>query len=1317
MTRRGRHAELRCLTLVGLLVLLLSAPGHAAPEDTQGTIAGLVVDAEGRPAAGVRVTARTMDARRWAIVGGVHALRRAFEVLPNEYVAAMTGADGRFRIPGLRDGVSYHLALQCLEPLAAAGTHATARAVAVPETHVALEPGRRIEGRLLDGKQEPVEGRLSVYAGRRSSSFIPRSAASEVLLVDEPTDDEGRFAFVAPASSWLSLHAEAAGVGARILGLDPAPGTAQVELALRLAEGCRASGLVVDGAGAPIAGALVQIGARSGSEYRSDGRVFAATRSDAEGRWSVDGLPEGWLTLAAAWAPERLLHSQPSLRAPIRLDAPYTVDFVLARGMRVEGRVLDDKGAPIAGAHVAYSRAYATGGPRPGQQTRADAQGRYVFEAVPTTPGWIQATAPGYTIPFSDTDGADHQQPSYAIAGVEPGGTLVQDLHLERGRVLTGRVVDTTGQALAGVGGTLTMSSGSPAAGGYRRQTLPLWSDEEGRFEIQGVAPDATLSLLVSAAGYAYRTIPVHLEPSGKQTTLEIVLKPATVLRGSVLDAAGAPMPHVPVGLSPGSSFSQVMTDASGRFELTSGTAGTLRLHVGHTVYGAVATLVVDVSEGGVRDGLVLRWPGAGELGGVVVDETDVPQAGVMVGVQHEKLRTLSARAWTDAEGRWRLRHVPEGRYKITLEQQYPPAAHAATGSLDVRAVLKTAQPEIIDGLVLGPTGDPVPSGTIAVARPEDGPYTQRGMAHVLGGHFRVVRPAALPGPLVLAVTDARDAQGRTYPARLGRVTVDKNTPRPVTIRLEPAGEVSGVALDADGEPVAGILLTLTPKKPVTTQSGYRSLSAYADAEGRFRFVGMAPGVHVLTHQFSAAYIQQQALEVEAGAQDVEFRIKRWRSITGIVLDLEGKPLAGAIVALGTAAHGYPRPHRGVVASDARGRFVIPRVAPTNELSVTAAPPPGYEGPAVAGTTSGVRAGDRDVLVRLRRGLTIEGVVQDLDGRPVAGCVVTTKNVRTASGARSTWYARPKATTKKDGRFVLQTFLPDLLADLSFVVPSGAPTRYFSEERKSIASGRKDVVVRMEAGVMIRGEVHGVPVELLKGLRLSASPAEEGMRPVSAGRLMNGSAATFEIGPLKPGPHKIRLSMRSSGGRLFYPREVRAEAPAKGVVINVERAWYLHGRVLTKNPRGYVVEFHPPEGRKLVATVAGTDGVFRLGRLRDHAGQLLVRMRGSNLVALLEGVKPSAGPVEVELAEGRTIAGRVTDLPEKMRSARITARRGSVVITGPIAEDGWFETPQLPPGTWQLEINASRPRRGTYLAPPSVKAGAKNVLIRYRSAR
>ena len=91
-------------------------------------------------------------------------------------------------------------------------------------------------------------------------------------------------------------------------------------------------------------------------------------------------------------------------------------------------------------------------------------------------------------------------------------------------------------------------------------------------------------------------------------------------------------------------------------------------------------------------------------------------------------------------------------------------------------------------------------------------------------------------------------------------------------------------------------------------------------------------------------------------------------------------------------------------------------------------------------------------------------------------------------------------------------------------------------------------------------------------------------------------------------------------------------------------------------------------------------------------------------------VSAAASPHDLRLVQGKTISGRIAGLRSKLRNARmrVTLEGTTLSVEGPIDEDGWFETPSLPPGRYVLTVARAR---GRFASPGPVFAGTRHVII------
>jgi len=244
-------------------------------------------------------------------------------------------------------------------------------------------------------------------------------------------------------------------------------------------------GIVQDTEGKSIAGAEVHINLHleepSGNIY-----VDHAVRTDSEGRWRIDGVPdEAERFSLQVKHPDyggdngRNRHISGDALVNVRaLKHAETLD----KGLTVTGRVLYEDGKPIAGATALLSiRSYSP------IYTLTDASGAFRLtcssdrSAYRETPALI-VEAPGYA-------------PVQQNVNIQPTPEPLE-FYLTRGRSIACRVVDVEGQPLAGAWTVVQPLEGNRYYSAWLKDT-----DDQGKFQIPNV-PENDVKLTVGKQGY-----------------------------------------------------------------------------------------------------------------------------------------------------------------------------------------------------------------------------------------------------------------------------------------------------------------------------------------------------------------------------------------------------------------------------------------------------------------------------------------------------------------------------------------------------------------------------------------------------------------------------------------------------------------------------------------------------------------------------------------------------------------------------------------------------------------------------------------------
>jgi RNA polymerase sigma factor (sigma-70 family) len=448
-------------------------------------------------------------------------------------------------------------------------------------------PRLDVAGRALDARGQPVVG-ATVYL----REWTPWRAVNvnDVLAVTG-TDHRGAFAFRGvmgrpPTSAWEAeqhpWQVVVVAPGRAVAWQHLTPEVRRGGVEFRVGPGSRLTGRLTGPAGQPVSGALVRVlelmplGRRTTSTGPSSwgnarwhkdalglqgSGVPLTARSDAQGRFVLDMLPEGMLVrlglssddyLAQAVSTATTTGPQPNLIhehvskgkkwlfvEPV-LTGDWTVQLRPAR--RLHGRVLEaGSDRPIPGARVTVFSSMHTAdaqgrlifdeviqGFRVASDVpaTADAQGRFTLPPLPPVSTWVWARGP---------DTTDYLGLSQALRWPERGEPELT-FRLRRGIALTGQVVDQdSGRGIAGV--RMSYHSGrdsSPVAPGL------VQTDSQGRFRIVVQPGEGKLAADGAEVGYHDRqSHSMKATPARPPGPLTFSLRRGIAIRGRVLGPDG----------------------------------------------------------------------------------------------------------------------------------------------------------------------------------------------------------------------------------------------------------------------------------------------------------------------------------------------------------------------------------------------------------------------------------------------------------------------------------------------------------------------------------------------------------------------------------------------------------------------------------------------------------------------------------------------------------------------------------------------------------------------------------------------------------
>lgn len=733
-----------------------------------GALIVSVTDANSRPVAGARVV--TAGAALWPPRG------------------ADTDVSGEVRIRGLMAGV---YAIRATKNADVSPIELGLPLDRGEERHVALRlaPGRTVAVLATDG----AGGDADAVAGARVT--LVEGGVSPFPL-EATTDKKGRARLgpIAAGFATLAVHAD----GFVPIGALPVADPAPAETHVVLVRSGALVGTVVDSHGDPVGGATIEIAGTdvNGGPIFDDPRRtrFQTAHFDAmlagpapfvgagelgvvpgpvppiplagaalgstaalqpiavpSGSLGLPGLRgDPWVTRddgtfrATPASPGRvraIVHHPQYVEAESEVvslapGGEAEVRVVLHEGGFLEGRVLDARDMPVAGARVFVAAVRGT----IERTTRTASDGTFAFAALPDS----------VTLSASAND--DETPDTRTTLSIPEGGRQEVILHLPEPRdPVAVTVTDDRGYPI----GAAQITASSLQVESPLRTTA--FTNAQGEAEVRR-ARGLRLRVEVHAPSYAPRI----LTTDGSANELRIDLAAAERATGEVLAARGRdPVPGAEVTLTTDLGTRRTTTDTKGEFSLGDLAAGTANLRVRAAGFAPVGSTFVIPENRGRRAFAIpsIALVAEGVVEGDVVDGHGDPVVGARIAKDHVPTWLLAGAnprdvAVSDSNGRFTLHELPAGT--LSLEAYAPDVGRGRID--DVRVVDDRTTTGVHIVIAPGAEGAPSPGGpppqaSVAVTLGETGPPVEVVVTSVVESS-EAERAGVAAGDVLLAVDD-----------------------------------------------------------------------------------------------------------------------------------------------------------------------------------------------------------------------------------------------------------------------------------------------------------------------------------------------------------------------------------------------------------------------------------------------------------------------------------------------------------------------------------------------------------------------------------
>lgn len=465
------------------------------------------------------------------------------------------------------------------------------------------------------------------------------------------------------------------------------------------------------------------------------------------------------------------------------------------------------------------------------------------------------------------------------------------ELELSAGVRVEGRVTDASDHPLSEVRLTLLHA-------GHTR-FFDARTGADGRFQV-GPLPKGDYALVAEKEDWVPEFVPPLLV---RANALVILYQPGR-LTGRVL-SDGAPAPGAEVHLKTGVEADQITTaDAQGRFVFEGAKPGSYELNAERAGQYAMAEVILGPMDLNPEE-VVLRLGESRYAEGTVRDGAGNPIHGARVSIWRKRDFGQNFKVSTDEEGHYRLGPLPLSDYIFDVTAPRYRHLENQDRSITREPVPMdfTLEPAVsLSGVVVDEEGTPVAEASLQLVS-GDGEQVQGTESYAVSGEDgRFMLDAPEAGTWTLSTEDER------FLPEKKQVPLPSENLRWV---LRRGARVDGRVTDADGTPLSGVNISVWKHGEEWTYHR----SGATDEQGRFTVSGMEAGSYRVDASLQEEGVDRMASQAvqlrDNGRAEVSLSFETGWSLSGLVVDEAGQPMAEAAINVFQTPDGTPRWRRG----------------------------------------------------------------------------------------------------------------------------------------------------------------------------------------------------------------------------------------------------------------------------------------------------------------------------------------------------------------------------------------------------------------------